>query len=290
VRWSDALTLGRVSNLPTVWTNTLAGVVLAGGEATDSRVPWLMLALSLCYVAGMFLNDAFDREFDARHRPERPIPSGRVSARTVFGTGFGMLAAGLAVLAWIGLGIAGGTGGRALVAGLVLAVTIVFYDAYHKQNPLSPLVMGLCRMLVYVTAAYAIVAAPPSEVFLVALLLLSYLIGLTYIAKQEHLSRVANLWPLIFLALPLLWGARVSLTGGLAAGLWLILLAWVLYALSFLRRRLPGDIPRAVGSLLAGICLWDALVMAVTGQSPSALIALACFVLTLALQRFIAPT
>ncbi len=99
-----ALKLGRISNLPTVWTNTLAGVVLAGGAIGDARVPWLLLALSLCYVAGMFLNDAFDREFDARHRPERPIPSGEVSAITVFGAGFAMLAVGVALLAWIGYG------------------------------------------------------------------------------------------------------------------------------------------------------------------------------------------
>ena len=31
-RLSDLAYLGRVSNLPTVWTNVLAGVVLAGGE------------------------------------------------------------------------------------------------------------------------------------------------------------------------------------------------------------------------------------------------------------------
>jgi 4-hydroxybenzoate polyprenyltransferase len=238
----------------------------------------------------MFLNDAFDREFDARHRPERPIPSGRVTAAAVFGTGFGMLAAGIAVLAWVGFGIDGGTGWRPAAAGVVLAATIVFYDLHHKQNPLSPLVMGLCRMLVYVTAAYAIVEDPPRETFLVSLLLLSYLIGLTYVARQEHLGRVANLWPLAFLALPLLWGARASLAGGLVAGLWLLLLAWVLFALSFLKRRRAGDVPRAVGCLLAGICLWDAVVIAAAGQSAAALLALACLFLTLALQRFIAPT
>ena len=63
MNWKVALELGRVSNLPTVWTNTIAGVALAGTSPADSRVPWLLLALSLCYVAGMFLNDAFDREF-----------------------------------------------------------------------------------------------------------------------------------------------------------------------------------------------------------------------------------
>ena len=107
-----ALKLGRISNLPTVWTNALAGVVLAGGATGDARVPWVLLALSLCYVAGMFLNDAFDREFDSRHRPERPIPAGEVTAATVFGAGFAMLAIGVALLAWIGYGFSGGTGWR----------------------------------------------------------------------------------------------------------------------------------------------------------------------------------
>jgi 4-hydroxybenzoate polyprenyltransferase len=147
MRWSDALTLGRVSNLPTIWTNTLAGVVLAGGTVGDARLLPLLVAFSLCYVAGMFLNDAFDRDFDAKFRPERPIPSGRVTATAVFGAGFGMLAAGSGLLVWVGFGADGGTGWRPVISGATLAAAIVFYDVYHKQNPLSPLVMGLCRML-----------------------------------------------------------------------------------------------------------------------------------------------
>jgi 4-hydroxybenzoate polyprenyltransferase len=290
VKWSVALALGRVSNLPTVWTNALAGVVLAGGSTGDARVPWTVLAVSLCYVAGMYLNDAFDREFDARHRPERPIPSGAISARTVFTAGFGMLAAGVALLAWLGLGPAQGTGWPPTAAGLALAAAIVWYDLHHKANPASPLLMGLCRALVYVAAACVVVARPPGAVYVGALLLLSYLIGLTYVARQEHLGRVANLWPLLFLALPLAWTARAALQGGFVAVLWLLLAAWLLYALSFLRRRRAGDVPRAVGHLIAGICLWDALVIAAAGQPALAGLALGLFGLTLVLQRRIAPT
>jgi len=290
VNWRVALRLGRISNLPTVWTNTLAGVVLAGGATGDARVPWLVLALSLCYVAGMFLNDAFDRGFDARHRPERPIPSGEVTAATVFGAGFAMLAAGVAVLAWVGYGFPEATGWRPVAAGLVLAAAIVFYDWYHEQNRLSPVVMGLCRMLVYLTAGYAIAVDLPDRLLQAGLLLFCYLIGLTYIAKQEHLGRVANLWPLVFLALPVLWGLRASLDGAIVAGVALPFLVWVLYSLSYLRRRLPGDVPRAVGRLLAGICLWDAVVITAAGQPFVAALALGLFALTLLLQRVVSPT
>lgn len=95
--WADALRLGRVSNLPTVWTNMLAGVVLAGGGVLEVQSLGLLLALSLFYVGGMYLNDAFDAEIDARERPERPIPSGRVSRGFVFALGFGALAAARAL-------------------------------------------------------------------------------------------------------------------------------------------------------------------------------------------------
>ncbi len=290
MNWRSALKLGRISNLPTVWTNTLAGAVLAGGAMGDSRLPWLLLALSLCYVAGMFLNDAFDREFDARYRPERPIPSGEVAAAKVFGAGFGMLAVGVALLVWTGYGFAGGTGWRPAVAGLVLAATIVFYDWHHKKNLLSPIVMGLCRMLVYVTAGFAIAVDPPQRVFLMALLLLCYLIGLTYAAKQEHLDRVTNLWPLAFVAIPLGWGLYASLNDAFTACIGLLFLAWVMYSLSFLWRRRPGDVPRAIGGLLAGICLWDAMVVAAFGQPTVAVLALLLFGLTLFLQRYVSPT
>jgi len=290
VNWRVAFKLGRVSNLPTVWTNTLVGVILAGGAMGDSRVPWLLLALSLCYIAGMFLNDAFDREFDARHRPERPIPSGEVTAATVFAAGFAMLAIGVALLAWIGYGFADGTGWRPAVAGLVLGAAIVFYDWHHKQNALSPIVMGLCRMLVYVTAAYAFAVDPPGRVFLMGCILLCYLIGLTYAAKQEHLNRVTNLWPLAFVAVPILWGLQASLNNVIAAGAGLLFLVWVLYSLSFLRRRQPGDVPKAIGGLLAGICLWDALVLAAAGQPSAAVLALVLFGLTLVFQRYVSPT
>lgn len=77
-----ALRLGRVSNLPTVWTNALAGAALAGGEPWQAAMLPLLLALSLFYVGGMYLNDAFDRDIDARERPARPIPAGIGRGRT----------------------------------------------------------------------------------------------------------------------------------------------------------------------------------------------------------------
>ena len=290
MNWATALRLGRVSNLPTVWTNTLAGIVLAGGSVADPRTGPLLVALSLFYVAGMYLNDAYDAEIDARERPERPIPSGQVSAETVFAAGFGMMALGLVLLFWVGYGAAAGTGLGPVMGGLGLGAAIVLYNRRHKDNPLSPVLMGLCRVLVYVTAGLAVADELPPPLLIGALLLLCYLIGLTYVAKQETLEEVRNLWPLLFLGAPLVYALATARGSPTAAVLSLAFILWVGVALWFLRRRQPGDVPRAVISLLAGISLLDAVLIAGTGALEIAWLAVLAFLLTLALQRAVPGT
>jgi 4-hydroxybenzoate polyprenyltransferase len=202
-----ALTLGRVSNLPTVWTNVMAGVAF-GAEPTAGVIIPVALAASLLYVAGMFLNDAFDRKWDAAHRPERPIPAGVVSARTVFVGGFGLMALGLAIL-WIGPGE-----GRAVLPGLVLAGLIVLYDASHKRNPVAPLVMGLCRVAVYVTASRAAAPGYAPPLFAGAIFLGSYLVLLTIIARQEtNDPKVPKLVGRLIAGISLIDGAQLLVLG-----------------------------------------------------------------------------
>ena len=288
--WEVALQLGRVSNLPTVWTNMLAGIVLAGGAAFDARTISLLIALTFFYVGGMYLNDAYDADIDAAERPERPIPSGRVSRRTVFLCGFGMLAVGTLLLLWVGLGLPDGTGLWPALGGLALGAAIVFYDWNHKGNVFSPVVMGLCRMLVYVTAGLAVAVPVPAVLLLGAALLLCYVIGLTYVAKQETLGRVENLWPLVFLAAPLVYGLILVVEQPWAGVFWLALAVWIGVALWFVKRRGPGDVPRAVVSLIAGISLFDALMIAGAGELGLAALAVFGFILTLVLQSYVSGT
>lgn len=287
---SVALKLGRVSNLPTVWSNVLTGMALAGAATVDLRLFIMVLSLSLFYVGGMYLNDAFDHAFDAKARPERPIPSGQVSAAQVHLFGFGMMAAAILLLAWVGFDFEPYMQWRPVAAGFGLAGAIVFYNWHHKNNPLSPLVMGLCRMLVYVTAAVAVSAVLPVPLAVAAVVLLCYLIGLTYAAKKEYLGQLDQAWPLLFLAVPVIYGIRlVSLQLGALVPL-VALSAWGLYAIWLLRRRKPGDVPRAVVSLIAGISLLDSMLLAGHGNVVFAGLAGIAFIVTLILQRWISGT
>src|SRR5881397_1905181 len=116
------LILGRVSNLPTVWSNCLAGWWLGGGR-NISRLPLLFVGATFLYVGGMFLNDAFDAVFDRQYRPERPIPSGHITRRTVWTLGMAWLTLGAGCFFFINQ-----TTGA---VGLVLMFCILLYDATH---------------------------------------------------------------------------------------------------------------------------------------------------------------
>jgi len=285
------LRLGRVSNLPTVWTNVLAGAALAGAALEPGSLALLGLAMTLFYVGGMFLNDAFDRAIDARERPERPIPAGLVSAREVFAVGFGLLGAGLGLVAV--QAARGGTGLSPVGSAVLLGGAIVLYDVWHKGNPWSPLLMGLCRVLVYGTAALAASGRLSLGVLGGALSLLFYLIGLTAIAKQENLRSARSLSALGFLAVPFVYALSGLASSGVGALAYAALAGCVFYAVKLLRGQGRGRVPAAVITLIAGISLLDAALIAASGApgaEGAAAAAIAAFPLTLGLQRYVRGT
>lgn len=204
------LRLGRVSNLPTVWANALAAFCLSGETQSPGAVVVGMALMSGFYVAGMILNDAFDAAYDAEHRPLRPIPRGVISRRLALGVGLAMLTTSIAGVGGLAYCLGQGTLVATALA-IALASVIVAYDVYHKQNPLSPVVMGACRALVYVTVAWAVSSELSAAVLTASWLQWVYVIGLTYAAKQEDLGRPGSFWPVLFvLAAPGIVAARLT--------------------------------------------------------------------------------
>lgn len=277
------LRLGRVSNLPTVWTNAFAGAALAaaGGAVPPEAALIAALALTFFYEGGMWLNDAFDAEIDACLRANRPIPMGEIGRGAVFAGGFVMLA--------IGGGLAFLLGPEAGGAAITLGFAIVLYDWLHKRTALSPVIMGATRFLSYALAALGVgaFAGPP---LWGALGLFAWIVGLTYAAKQEAYDRIGAAWPLAALAAPILYALWLGLSSPLSLVFGLGLAAVAGLALRRLFRRAKGDVPRAVVTMIAGICLYDAALIASTGQAELALLAGAGFLATFGLQRVASGT
>jgi 4-hydroxybenzoate polyprenyltransferase len=277
------LKLGRVSNLPTVWTNVLAGAVLSGGDWRNWRLGLMLVAMSSFYVGGMYLNDYFDRVIDSRERPERPIPSGHISAHVVATIGFCLIGAGAVATAAMGPAAA------AMAA--LLAISIVAYDLHHKANPFAPVVMGACRALIYGATATALSGGVTIFVAVSAVAIAAFVAGLTYAARQESLDKIGNLWPLILLAAPMLTAIGVFRQGPGAMAVYLLLAVWIAAAVYLLARRpVAGSVSRAVGWLIAGISLCDAAILASTGAIMPALAAIGGFVLTLVAQKYVPGT
>lgn len=137
---NDYLELVRAPAVLTVLGDTLAGGS-AAGQALGGRRIALPLASACLYAGGMALNDYADRTIDARERPERPIPSGRIGARNALTTAVALTVAGL------GLSAAGG-GRRAFTVGVPLAASIWTYDLLAKKHAVpGALAMGACRAL-----------------------------------------------------------------------------------------------------------------------------------------------
>ncbi len=284
------LVLGRVSNLPTVWTNVAVGWFLTGGGWT-AEFAWILTGVSLIYIAGMTLNDAFDAEWDRVHAPERPIPSACITRETVWVTGLLQMGLGVMVL------LRFSTAWPSLVAALVVAV--VLYDWLHKRWAGSVIVMGVCRALVYGIAGSAVASQTdgleiPHAVFVIAAFSVFYIAGLTLAARSERLSTHGDLGlvPRLMLILPTLFpliaarGITPSLmrTALIITGI-VVIMAWI----SMMRRSLAEHIPKGIAQALAGIALYDAAALPFADMN-AALAALACFILTLGLQRVIPAT
>ncbi len=199
----------------------------------QSTVPLLGLILvsTLFYESGMVLNDLFDTDKDFRERPERPIPSGHITRRAAAWMGWSLWTGGLITVS--GLSVAYGSF-RPMIVGVLLAGSIIAYDIILKQTYLAPWAMGCCRMLNVLLGAsiYQPNSSPPSgfelsgfelsefelsgrllpgqysinevelfwsgfprEVWLVALAVGLYTVGLTWFARTEaatsHRSQLA---------------------------------------------------------------------------------------------------
>jgi len=179
----------RLPNLFTVPGDPLAGYLLAAGAtphwwATAHMPLWRAVAASatslLLYAAGLLLNDYFDRDVDAKERPDRPIPSGAVSARMVLIVGALLLIGGVLMARWIG----GRTPGTVAAA---LAAAVLAYNAGLKKARFGgPVVMGLCRAgSVLVGAAFAADIYGKPQVLVAAGAAWLYTASITFLAAGE---------------------------------------------------------------------------------------------------------
>lgn len=182
-RFRALLELLRLPNVFTALADVGMGFLFTHATGQPAA-EFVLLAVASCsiYLAGMVLNDYFDRDIDREERPARPLPSGAISPGFARTLGWGLLIAGI-VAGW-SAGMLTAHARSGLVA-TVLALAVVLYDAILKRTPLGPPAMGSCRLL---NVLLGMSAGPESFQAIhgvVALGIGAYIAGVTWFARTE---------------------------------------------------------------------------------------------------------
>lgn len=168
------LALVRMPLLFTAWSNVIAAHLIATIGSPHWRLLGMQLAIAACfYWASMILNDCFDQTRDRAYHPDRPLPSGRISARSAWAAGYGLLGLGL------GFGVLAGSG--PLLLTLLLAGVILAYVGGLKHRLAGPLFLALARWLNWLLGLSAGLVLIPE--LLLALPVLLYTLSLALLHR-----------------------------------------------------------------------------------------------------------
>lgn len=277
--------LSRLSNLPTIWSNCLAGWLLGGGGDVGVLLN-LCFGVSCIYIAAMFMNDICDIDYDSIYRPERPIPAGILKEQTVWIITVALFALGLISTSHISKNVM-------FLSGLLLLLVLI-YNLTHKIIKFSTLVVGLCRLILYLLGASIAARGFSGLVLWSAVVLCLYIWGISWIARYESRPEIASQWGVVFLFCPIGLALVVNdgeyRTRGLICAFFVFL--WIFSSIRRLNFEDKEIIKKSVSQLLAGIILIDLL--AVIGVSTTLatyiIIFPALFILALILQKFIPAT
>lgn len=171
--WAELL---RLPALFTVPGDALAGAAAVAARPNRGTLLATGASLSL-YAAGMALNDWADRAEDARDRPHRPLPSGRVRPAHALAAASALTAAGLALAHR-----ANRTTGAVATA---LAATVWAYDLRLKATPAGAATMGAARGLDLLMGATATAPTGARAGLAPALTLATHTTAVTTVSRTE---------------------------------------------------------------------------------------------------------
>ena len=281
-----SLQLMRLPNVFTAIADILAGYfIVRGFELHLAELFGLILATSGIYSSGCVLNDYCDRFIDARERPERPLPSGKIKPVEALSLSVFLFAVGLLGASFAGI--------NALAIAAAIICLVILYDTTSKDHIIiGPLNMGACRagnLLLGMSPALSV-----SITLVFPLISLFYIFFVTVLSHFETGSEETP--PLIQRIVPaglvftflILFGLIVS--GYLAWGA-LIFLAMHMMLVSppllhAVYRKTPASAGRAVKFLILAIPFLDGIYVAGTQSVLLAIPVIFCLIPALFIARF----
>ena len=172
----------RPANIVTSVADIFAGISIAGfifSSNTQSiqTVLFLVIATKCLYGGGIVYNDVFDAKLDAVERPERPIPSGRVSKQSAAIFASILLIIGI-IAAFLNSTLSG------LIATAVAILALVYNRFGKHHDIIGPINMGLCRGGNLILGMSA-VATAPAELWYLGIIPVIYIAAITMVSRGE---------------------------------------------------------------------------------------------------------
>ena len=237
--------LARASNIPTVWSNVIAAYFLSGSN-NYRELTLSLIGSSFLYASGMYLNDWFDADFDSKNAKHRPLPMGEIKQVTVliysilgFFIGITCLTmAALSATPWV----------------LLLVTLIIWYNADHKENLMSPFIMASCRFTLYPMVSLACTTQVTPIVLLAGFSMFLYTLGISFTARTSGHSKVAMSLFIVAGVIPVL--AYSLLETKLLILTLPLFIAWLFYTLKTMFLK-SVDIDKTVSQLIAGMVFVD---------------------------------
>lgn len=290
--WRAVLTLIRPANIVTSIADVVAGFAIAGlfsPPVFQSDMLLLMLATIGLYGGGIVFNDVFDFEQDKINRPERILPSQRLTIQQASTIGLALF--GIALIAAFASSVTSG-----LIACLVICLALV-YDKWSKHNSvLGPVNMGMCRGA-NLMLGVSILPSALGEVYWISLIPILFVAAITLTAQKESSGHnkisigIAMLLDLSVVAAFFLMQDRLDLSMQ-SAGVFLLLWygANLVYKYRAISNNTPANIKMAVKVAVLSIIPLDASFTAGFGSIPMAVVVLALLPLSIFLAKKFAVT
>lgn len=286
------LELTRPANVITALTDIMAGMAIVGFLFVwkdYSIQPLLLLGFStMClYAGGVVFNDVFDRALDSIERPERALPSGRISLQAAVAGGLFLLVLGI-LLAFK----------QSLLSGyvaVIITLLAIFYDWKGKHMTyFGPINMGLCRAfnLLLGMSVYELGVIEQGQWMILPLI---YIAAITMVSRGE--VHGSTPWPIAAAALFFLIIHAAQLSLAIKSEQWIAIPFIILHITLIFKPLIKAyqnpigpNIGKTVKAGVLSLIVMNAAWVSLSGQWMIALAVLALLPISMRVGKFFAVT
>lgn len=286
------LELTRPANVITALTDIMAGMAIVGFLFVwkdYSIQPLVLLGFStMClYAGGVVFNDVFDRELDSLERPERALPSGRISLQAAVIGGL--------ILLFLGIFLAFKQSLLSGYVAIIITLLALFYDWKGKHMTYFGLInMGLCRAfnLLLGMSVYELGVIEQGQWMILPLM---YIAAITMVSRGE--VHGSTPWPIAAAAFFFLIIHAAQLSLAIKSEQWIAIPFIILHITLIFRPLIKAyqhpigpNIGKTVKAGVLSLIVMNAAWVSLSGQWMIALAVLALLPISMRVGKFFAVT